>query len=112
MRGIWGKASVMIAAVACFAWPAKAAQTLWTSYMRVGPGPQFAVLQELPSQVSLDVLDCRSGWCQVRFGTVVGYVRQSLVGDPNPPAAAGDKGCFDTVLTGHLGGDHVRICSR
>ena len=99
---------------ACLATPVCAAETLWTSYLRVGPGQQFSVMQELPRRTALDVVGCESGWCQVRLGTAVGYLRQSLVGEPGAPVPASTSApdCFETVITGHPGGSHVRICRR
>ena len=100
-------------AAAALATPASASETLWTSYLRVGPGPQYAVQQQLSMHTELGVIGCQAGWCQVQSGRVIGYVRREALGDPSTQMG-GKPGtdCFDDVLSGHPGGDHVRICRR
>lgn len=92
---------------------ARAEETQWVSYLRAGPGPKYNVLQELPAQLPIDVLGCESGWCRVQSGRYVGYVQGDLVGAaPGPQVATSGADCFEAVLSGHVGGSHVRICKR
>lgn len=95
---------------------AEPGQTAWTTYLRAGPGLQFAVLDEIEAHKTLDVQDCRGGWCRVVSGDAEGYVAADHLAAPGPPAPkAADHApvpCFRAQQTGFRGGDEVQFCGK
>ncbi len=95
-------------------WHANATEAKWTSYLRAGPGLQFAVLDEIAPHHPLTVQDCGSGWCRVLYERAEGYVQQGFLTDthaePVLPGAAHD--CFESTMTGWIGGSHVQFCGK
>jgi len=93
---------------------AAATETKWTSYLRAGPGLQYAALDEIPPHRPLTVRDCASGWCRVLAGRAEGYVQQGLLTEAHPePITPGTQhDCFEATMTGWVGGSHVRFCGK
>ncbi len=95
---------------------ALSAEAKWTSYLRAGPGQQFAVLDEIASNDPLTVQTCSGGWCKVLYGRADGYVLEALLdrGPPGPASAQppATHDCFDDVLNGYEGHSHVQFCSK
>jgi hypothetical protein len=54
------------AGLMCALLPAKVrgAQANWTTYLRVGPGLQYAVIDEVEAQDAITVQGCDKGWCR------------------------------------------------
>ncbi len=79
------------------------------TFLHIGPGAQYAVSDEIPSQQALAVAGCQNEWCQVRFGAAYGWVRQTvLVAAPAPVVPAGRPvECFDYVRTGWPNGGNL-----
>lgn len=93
------------------------AQTSWTTYLRSGPGLQFAVIDEVESRSNVDVVGCRDGWCLVVYGGAEGYLAQSVLPSSTPPNKTGPSphpgDCFDAHLKGYpKGGEDVRFCGQ
>jgi len=92
-------------------------RTHWTTYLRAGPGLQFAVLDELQPDTPLPGAVCAEGWCRVavtedRFG----YVSRKDLALPASPALRAahiEGGCITAALSGYHGeADPVRVCGR
>ena len=78
--------------------------TRFTTYMHAGPGKQFAVSDEIPTQRQIEVAGCANDWCEVRYGAAYGWVETSAL-STSPPTAevrAGERpsDCFDFARTG------------
>ncbi len=87
----------------------------WSGWLRVGPGLQYAVVDEIPAKSKLDVESCANGWCQVKSGYAKGYVNADLVNAPPPPPAPAQKlGCVTTQENGYgpHGGETERFCGK
>ena len=86
------------------------------SYLRAGPGEQYAALDEVEPHSQVDVLSCDKNWCRVRFGRSDGFVRADILSAPDihakpgPPPA--DAACFTARVNGRpSGGELVRVCN-
>lgn len=113
--GRWAVAAAWCWMAAC---PALAApQTVrMTTYLRAGPGPQYAALDEIDPESQVDVQSCDGGWCRVRSGRAAGFIRAEVLTAPDehakPPAPAAGAACLDATLNGRpRGGEPVRICN-
>ena len=110
--------SVIVAAVATFA--AVAPAYAWVghasraTFLRAGPGLDYAVTDELDREAALDVLRCADAWCEVRFEGVVGWVQAATVAGQDTPApqARGTQPCFDDRQAGYGKGERTRFCPR
>jgi uncharacterized protein YraI len=64
--------------------------------LHAGPGPNFGVIGHVPSGTRLETTDCTSGWCQVEYNGIAGFVGAAdlrtgaAVG--NSPAASAKSG--------------------
>ncbi len=94
---------------------AQTMRTIWTTFMRAGPGLQYTVIDEVDEQRDVDVQGCGNGWCRVVFGDRDGYIRQDHL-SANPPAPAPEASakapCFDARRSGYGNGDEQRYCGR
>jgi uncharacterized protein YraI len=104
--------------VAGLLWPAitLADHADWTTYLRVGPGLQYAVIDEVEAQDSITVKRCDKGWCQVIDGGAEGYIAENIVSakaGPKPPVTH-DKPvpCFVSQLSGYGGDEAQRFCGK
>ena len=96
---------------------ARTAVVNWTTYLRVGPGYQYGVLDQLDAQSTVDVQDCQKGWCRVTYPGGAAYVEESLftVADIHArPTQTPPKGpCFDARVNGYLAhGEAIRVCGK
>ena len=97
---------------------ARPAQTTWTTYLRAGPGLQYAAIDEIDSQTTVDVQECRDGWCRVEFGRAFGYIDAGVVQDEASHAAKSAAPapapipCFQARQSGYGVGDELRFCGR
>jgi hypothetical protein len=119
MPGAGALALVAVLTLAGLAGPgiAEAApqQLAWSTFMRAGPGDQYAAIDEIEHSASVDVVGCAGGWCRIQDGRVVGYIDQdalTLAPPPAgsaPPAAAPD--CFVTGQVSYLRAAPTRFCA-
>ncbi len=84
--------------------------------MRAGPGHEYAGLDEVINQRSVDVRGCAKDWCLIQYGQALGWVEQSTLETDNalpvPSIPAGSQVmCFDALQSGWAGGDVLRICT-
>ncbi len=90
------------------------ARTVWSTYMRAGPGDTYAVIDEVEHDETVDIRDCRGKWCQVQYGRAIGYIdRDALHGSfEKQPAMAtqGPEGCFWSQIPAYLAPKNVRYC--
>lgn len=89
--------------------------TQFATFMHSGPGRQFAVTDEIPTQTPLAPNDCRSGWCRIRYGNAYGWVEQStLVNGPStaqPKPGERPTECMDFARSGWPdSGNLERVC--
>ena len=90
----------------------------WPTFYRAGPGRSYVVLDELDRGVRLDVAQCESGWCRVRWEDTVGYVEQTALVDPTAvpakPPTPGPQGCVESRVTGpaYRKGLYYQFCPR
>jgi uncharacterized protein YraI len=87
----------------------------WSGWLRVGPGMQYAVLDEIPAKSKIDVQSCANDWCLVKSGSAHGYVNADLVNTPPaPPPPAHILGCVTTQENGYgpHGGEEERFCGK
>ncbi len=97
---------------------AEPGQITWTTYLRAGPGLQYAVIDEIESRTTLDVQECRDGWCRVEYGRAFGYVMagvittQASAAPASTPPAAASIPCFQTQQSGYGIGDATQFCVR
>ena len=106
---------------ACLAAPQ---QLAWPTFFRAAPSHDGLELQELDRGTTVDVLGCQGGQCQVRYGGVVGYVDQAMLGPPNMlpaglmpagvPAAAPNPApsCVQARQAGYESGLTYDFCQR
>jgi uncharacterized protein YraI len=109
-----GVAALLLGAAAPASLPG-AGTVMTTTYLRTGPGVQYAALDEVPPQAQVAVQSCAGAWCDVRWGTVHGYIRQESLTMPDlhvkPAATPQGAACFSARLNGRPNGaDGVRIC--
>lgn len=110
---LWAASSALLLATA--AAHAQPQLNKFTTYMHAGPGKDWAVLDEIPANTTIDVQGCGQGWCRVRYGGAWGWVTMSVLSD-RPAityAQAGAKplDCFEFVRSGWPdGGDLFRLC--
>ncbi len=88
-----------------------------TTYLRTGPGNQYAVLDEIRPEARVDVDACQDGWCRVKSDEHAGYIEAYVLSAPDihgaPPAAPPSGPCITARLNGMpRAGDTVRICDR
>jgi hypothetical protein len=55
--------------------------------LRNGPGTSYSVVTLIPAGSSVEVNDCKSGWCQVTFDGNNGYIIETSIA-PGAPAGA------------------------
>ena len=92
------------------AWADRAARA---TFLRAGPGLEYAVTDEVDHESPLDVLRCAGAWCEVRFEGVVGWVQAATVAQPGPaPQPRGTEPCFDDRQAGYGKGERTRFCPR
>ena len=78
--------AVLLGAGAASAAPAPAVRLAWSTYLRSGPGETFQAVDEVEHGVALVVAGCANGWCRVRGDGIAGYVDQTALVLPAPPA--------------------------
>lgn len=54
-------------------------KTRWTTYLRAAPGDQSKVLDELPHDEIVDVLNCAGKWCAIRQDIGVLFVDRAAI---------------------------------
>ena len=109
-----GAAALLATASAASAQPGTVYLTTW---LRSGPGDQYAVLDEVDPQSQVDVEACGNGWCRVASSRAKGFIKASVLSAPdlhrNPPGAAQGANCFTAQLNGSpRSGDDVRVCGQ
>jgi uncharacterized protein YraI len=85
----------------------------WSTYLRAGPGPDFAVIDEVEHDQPMTVLGCRDKWCAVQYGRAAGYVDASALpggGLPWPAEGAPTTACFAAGQQGYRGQEPTRFC--
>ena len=110
VAGMAATITFLTAALPAFASPG---EITWTTWFRIGPGRDYAVRDEIPSNTTLDVISCNGGWCQVVYGNRTGYVASDVVVQPVPvltPASPHD--CVPVRRDGYGSGDKLNICQR
>ncbi len=108
---------VIAAVLACLAvapahaWVGHASRA---TFLRAGPGLDYAVTDEVGHQAALDVLRCADAWCEVRFENAVGWVLAATVAAEAAPAPQphGTQPCFEDRQAGYGKGDRTRFCPR
>ncbi len=106
------------AGLMCALLPAKVhgAQANWTTYLRVGPGLQYAVIDEVEAQDAITVQGCDKGWCRVIDGGAEGYIAENIVSTKAAPKPAGSPEkpvpCFVTQQSGYGGDEAQRFCGK
>jgi uncharacterized protein YraI len=87
-----------------------------TTYLRAGPGEQYAALDEIAPRSQVDVQSCASGWCRVRANDATGFIRTDVLSAPDihaAPTSVQGKDCFTARLNGRpRSADDARICDR
>ena len=93
------------------AWMGHAARA---TFLRAGPGLEYAVTDELDREARFDVLKCADAWCEVRFEGVIGWVQAATVATQAAPAPQphGTQPCFDDRQAGYGKGERTRFCPR
>lgn len=56
--------------------------------LRNGPGTSYTVVTLIPAGSSVEVNDCKSGWCQVTFDGNNGYIIETSIAPGGPAAGA------------------------
>ena len=84
------------------------------TFLRAGPGLEYAVTDEVDREASLDVLRCAGAWCEVRFEGLVGWVQAATVAAQAAPTPQpkGTQPCFDDRQAGYGKGERTRFCPR
>lgn len=112
------------ALLACLGWlgavaaaGAEPMEARWTTFLRAGPGRQYAALDEVAAKSTLEVAGCDRGWCRVAVrGRPDGYVDESVFSRPDiharPDPVAPRGECFTAPRNGPAAGEAVRYCSR
>lgn len=110
-RSVIAIAAMALAAVApAHAWMGHAARA---TFLRAGPGLEYAVTDEVDPEAPLDVLRCAGAWCEVRFEGVAGWVQAATVAQATPaPQPHGTQPCFDDRQAGYGKGERTRFCPR
>jgi uncharacterized protein YraI len=49
--------------------------------LRAGPGASFSVIGHLPTGTKMEMTDCTTGWCQVDFNGIAGFVGATDLGN-------------------------------
>jgi hypothetical protein len=86
----------------------------WSTFLRAGPGDQFAALDEIEHSTSVEVLGCAAGWCRIQEGRTVGYIDQDALtlpkvpGGATPPASA--PNCFVAGQVSYPEAAPTRFC--
>jgi uncharacterized protein YraI len=95
---------------------ADAGVTAITTYLRIGPGRQYAVLDEIGPGRRLEIQSCQGDWCRVASPDASGYVEAKALHLPdihaNAPQRQAGSDCFTAVLNGTASGDRQRFCTR
>ncbi len=89
------------------------ALTHWSTYLRAGPGSQYAVIDEIRHHSPVTVRGCAHHWCEVSVGQTVGYIDQDALLLPSLPAAASRndaQNCFIADQTGWRKPTPTRFC--
>jgi hypothetical protein len=86
----------------------------WSTYMRVGPGENYAVIDELQHDTDVDVHQCNDRWCEIVSGQAVGYIDKDALTLPKPPGGnapvGGPQGCFTASLYSYGTNGATRFC--
>ena len=108
---IAGAAALLASALPASAWTGHATRA---TFLRAGPGLQYAVTDEVDRDAALDVLKCSGDWCEARYEGVVGWVMAATVRQAAPPPAAphGTQACFEDRQAGYGRGERTRFCPR
>lgn len=101
--------------VVAFAAPTEDRSVLWPTYLRTGPGKDYAVMGELDRGEPVALQSCAGAWCKVRVGRMLGYIENVNLGAEPPPAryatpAADAPGCFDALRAGSSPPERIRYC--
>ncbi len=56
--------------------------------LRNGPGTSYTIVTLIPAGSSVEVNDCKSGWCQVTFSGNNGYIIETSIAPGGPAAGA------------------------
>ena len=89
----------------------------WTTWLRVGPGDGYAVVDEVAPRSQVDVQDCNDRWCKVAYGQASGYIEASMLSAPDihagPPQAPLTGPCVVIARNNDsLLGEQTRVCSK
>jgi hypothetical protein len=92
-------------------------RTHWTTYLRAGPGLEYAVLDELQPDTALQGAVCAEAWCRVKVTDHrLGDVAQSDLALPPSPSLRRldtDHVCIRAGLSGYEGeADPFEFCHR
>ena len=103
-------ASVALA-VPAHAWMGHATRA---TFLRAGPGLEYAVTDEVDREAALDVVKCAGTWCEVRYEGASGWVLASTVARAAPaqPTPHGTQACFEDRQAGYGKGERTRFCPR
>ena len=86
----------------------------WHSYFYAAPRDSARVLDEVQDKAELDVQSCENGWCRVRYGEAVGYVREFVVHGPenevHPERQPAETACFDAAQPGGAAWQSEQFC--
>ncbi len=107
--------AVALATAALAAVPARAEDhATRATFLRAGPGLDYAVTDEVDRGAPLNVLRCAGEWCEARYGGVVGWVAAGTVAQaaPAPAATHGTQPCFEDRQAGYGKGERTRFCPR
>ncbi len=115
----YGATALAVGLASLFAGPVQAqpGTVYWTSWLRVGPGDGYAVVDEVAPRSTVEVLGCQDGWCRVTAKGATGYLKQAMLSAPDihagPPQAAMPGPCVVVARNGagQLG-EATRICSK
>jgi hypothetical protein len=106
-------AAIVLMATAGFA-HAGTERLAWSTYMRAGPGENYAVVDELEHDTDVDVRQCNDRWCEIVSGQVVGYIDRDALTLPKPPGGnapvGGPQGCFTASLYSYGTNGVTRFC--
>ncbi len=89
----------------------------WTSWLRVGPGDGYAVVDEVAPRSTVEVLGCKDGWCRVTASRATGYLKEAMLSAPDihagPPQAPLPGPCVTVARNSASSvGEATRICSK
>jgi hypothetical protein len=90
--------------------------TYLTTYLRAGPGEEYAAIDEIEPHSQVEVQSCDKDWCRVQSDLAAGYIRADVLAAPDihvkPGAPPANAPCFTARLNGPpRGGDTVRVCN-